>query len=95
MPADFPYVWVIRLDLWQVPRTAQSTRRFGVGTTQATRNTLSDPFWHASRANTIGLIAPKLCRPRDLARNLEDLKSERRASTLAPTTLPQNARENS
>ena len=33
--------------------------------------------------------APKLCKPRDLARNLEDPKSGRRASTLAPTTLQQ------
>ncbi len=49
----------------------------------------------ARSANTIGPIAPKLCRPRDLARNLEDRKSERRASTLAPTTLPQNELQNS
>jgi hypothetical protein len=25
--------------------------------------TLFDPFWRARRANSIGLIAPKLCRP--------------------------------
>ena len=30
---------------------------------------LFDPFWRARRTNTIGLIAPKLCRPRDLAQN--------------------------
>ncbi len=53
------------------------------------KNTLFDPFQRARSANTIGPIAPKLCRPRDLAQNLEDIKSERRASTLAPTTLPQ------
>ena len=84
MLADFPYVWVSRLDLWQVPRTAQSTGRFGVGTAQVTKNTLFDPFRRTRRANTIGPIALKLCRPRDLAKNLEDLKSERRACTLAP-----------
>jgi hypothetical protein len=32
-------------------------------------NPLFGPFWRARRANTIGLSAPKLCRPRDLARN--------------------------
>ena len=30
---------------------------------------LFDPFWRTRRTNTIGLIAPKLCRPRDLAQN--------------------------
>ncbi len=30
---------------------------------------LFNPFWRARRTNTIGLIAPKLCRPRDFARN--------------------------
>ncbi len=89
MLADFPYVWVSRLDLWQVPRTAQSTNLFGVGTAQVTKNTLFYPFRRTRRANTIGPIAPKLCRPRDLARHFEDPKSERLASTLAPTTLPQ------
>jgi hypothetical protein len=36
---------------------------------QQNRDPLFDPFWRASRTNTIGLIAPKLFRLRDIARN--------------------------
>jgi len=53
MPADFPYVLVSGLHLWQAPRTAQSTRRFGVrGVTCTTclnvtdRNRMSQKWSH-------------------------------------------------
>ena len=53
MPADFPYVLVSGLHLWQAFRTAQSTRRFGVrGVTCTTclnvtdRNRMSQKWSH-------------------------------------------------
>jgi hypothetical protein len=53
MPADFPYVWVSGLHLWQAPRTVLSTRRFGVrGVTCTTcpnvtdRNRMSQKWSH-------------------------------------------------
>jgi hypothetical protein len=53
MPADFPYVWVSGLHLWQAPRTARSTGRFGVrGVTCTTcpnvtdRNRMSQKWSH-------------------------------------------------
>ncbi len=51
-----------RAALWQAPRTARSTRRFGVGTAQVTKNTCLTLFWRTHRANNLGPIAPKLCR---------------------------------
>jgi hypothetical protein len=64
-------------------------KRDGAAKMKVAKIPLFDPFWRARRANTIGPIAPKLCRPRDLARHRRIPKSERRASTLASTTLPQ------
>ena len=53
MPADFPYVLVSGLHLWQAFRTAQTTRRFGVrGVTCTTcpnvtdRNRMSQKWSH-------------------------------------------------
>ena len=59
MPADFPYVWGSGLHLWQAPRTARSTRRFGARL-RSWRKVPCEPTKTGGRRS--GSAAPRPCR---------------------------------